>query len=319
MRSPTRIAYLATGLVLLISLKLSAAADGWSHDDAAHLLRRAGLGGTPEQIDRIHVMGKVAAVEYLLNGPPINGPTTQPIFAKAELPAFEMEKLPDDKKAAQMARRQEMQRLRAWWVDRMCRTDRPLDEKMTLFWHGLFCSGAMEVREPEFMAQQNELFRKEALGNYKRLAHEIVHDPAMLRYLNADQNIKGKPNENLARELMELFTMGEGNGYTENDIKEVARALTGLAVGPKGSMFRPFRHDGDRKTIFGKSGNYGPDDVVDLIFNQPQPANYLARRLWLFFGTPEPSDADVLLIARVLRESDYAIKPALRAMFLSPN
>ncbi|HEV8606065.1 MAG TPA: DUF1800 domain-containing protein, partial [Tepidisphaeraceae bacterium] len=157
------------------------------------------------------------------------------------------------------------------------------------------------------------------LGNYKRLAHEIVHDPAMLRYLNADQNIKGKPNENLARELMELFTMGEGNGYTENDIKEVARALTGLAVGPKGSMFRPFRHDGDRKTIFGKSGNYGPDDVVDLIFAQPQPANYLARRLWLFFGTPEPSDADVLPIARVLRESDYAIKPALRAMFLSPN
>jgi hypothetical protein len=319
MRRPTRIALLAAGLVLLLSLKLSAAAAGWSHDDAAHLLRRAGFGGTPEQIDRIHAMGKLAAVEYLLNGPPITGPTTQPVFPKADLPAFEMEKLPDDKQAAQMARRQEMQRLRAWWVERMCRTDRPLDEKMTLFWHGLFCSGAMEVREPEFMAQQNELFRKEALGNYKRLAHEIIHDPAMLRYLNADQNIKGKPNENLARELMELFTMGEGNGYTEKDIAEVARALTGLAVGPKGSMFRPFRHDGERKTIFGKSGNYGPDDVVDLIFNQPQPANYLARRLWLFFGSPEPSDADLLPIARVLRESDYAIKPALRAMFLSPN
>ncbi|HEV8292486.1 MAG TPA: DUF1800 domain-containing protein [Tepidisphaeraceae bacterium] len=318
MRSTTRIASLAAGLILLLSLRLSAATDTWSHDDAAHLLRRAGFGGTPEQIDRIHAMGKVAAVEYLLNGP-TSKPTTQPVFARIDLPAFEFSKEPDDKKAAQMTKRQDMQRVRAWWLERMCRTDKPLEEKMTLFWHGLFCSGFMEVREPEFMLQQNELFRKEAVGNYKRLAHQIVHDPAMLRYLNADQNIRGKPNENLARELMELFTMGEGNGYTETDIKEVARSLTGLAVNPKGSTFRPFRHDPDRKTIFGRTGNYGPDDVVDLIFDQPQPANYLARRLWVFFASPEPSDADLLPIARALRLTNYDLKPALRALFLNPN
>ena len=278
-------------------------------------------------------MGKVGAVEYLLNYAPTTKPTTQPVFPHVDLPAFETEKLPEDQKAAQMARRQDMQRLRAWWLDRMCRTDNPLEEKMTLFWHGLFCSGAMEVREPNFMHEQNELFRKEALGNYKRLTHEIVHDPAMLRYLNADQNVRGKPNENLARELMELFTMGEGNGYTENDIKEVARALTGLGVTPRpealgppvlgvtprGYMFRPFRHDPDRKTIFGRSGDYRPDDVVDLIFDQPQPANYLAKRLWLFFASPDPSDADLLPIARALRLTNYDIKPALRAIFLNPN
>jgi uncharacterized protein (DUF1800 family) len=318
MRSTKRITPLAAALILLFSLKLSAATDTWSHDDAAHLLRRAGFGGTPDQIDRLHAMGKKEAVEFLLNGPTTK-PTTRPVFAKADLPAFEMSKEPDDKKAAQMTKRQDLQRLRAWWLDRMCRTDKPLEEKMTLFWHGVFCSGFMEVKETDFMFQQNQLFRKEALGNYKRLAHEIVHDPAMLRYLNADQNIRGKPNENLARELMELFTMGEGQGYTENDIKEVARSLTGLAVNPKGSTFRPFRHDSDRKTIFGRTGNYGPDDVVDLIFDQPQPANYLARRLWVFFASPDPSDADLLPITRALRITNYDLKPAMRAIFLNPN
>src|SRR6266850_1921178 len=239
-----RIPLLAAGLILVISLRLSAATpESWSHDDAAHLLRRAGFGGTPQQIDKIHAMGKFAAVDYLLKTGPTTRPTTQPVFAAVNLPAFEMDKLPDDKQAAQMQRRMEVQKLRAWWLDRMCRTDRPLEEKMTLFWHGLFCSGFMEVKEPSFMLQQNDLFHREAIGNYKRLAHEIIHDPAMLKYLNADQNIKGKPNENLARELMELFTMGEGNGYTEKDIAEVARALTGLAVGPRGAVFRPFRHD----------------------------------------------------------------------------
>src|SRR5687767_9339469 len=254
---PNRIAHLTAGLILLLSLKLSAAPDTWSHDDAAHLLRRAGFGGTPEQIDRLHAMGKKDAVEFLINGPTTRPAATQPIFARADLPAFELSPQPEDKKAANMTKRQDVQRLRAWWLDRMCRTDKPLQEKMTLFWHGLFCSGFMEVREPQFMFQQNELFRKEAVGNYKRLTQQIVHDPAMLRYLNADQNIRGKPNENLARELMELFTMGEGNGYSEQDIKEVARALTGLAVNPRqGAQFRASRHDDGEKKIFGKSGRY---------------------------------------------------------------
>jgi len=320
-----RSATLAAGLILILTMSLRAApTKEWSHEDAAHLLRRAGFGGTPEQIDRLHAMGKMAAVDYLLGiGPsttgPTKGPTTQPIFAKVELPKFDLTPAPDDKKAANQSRRVDIQRLREWWLDRMIRSDRPLEEKMTLFWHGLFCSGFMEVREPGFMAQQNELFRKEALGNYRRLAHEIVHDPAMLRYLNADQNVKGKPNENLARELMELFTMGEGNGYTETDIKEVARALTGLAVTPKGATFRQFRHDDGRKTIFGRSGNYKPDDVVDLIFDQPQPANYLAKRLWVFFASPEPTKEDLLPIVQAINRSGFDLKPALKALFLSPN
>src|SRR4051812_41079198 len=123
MRSSKRIPLLAASLILLTTLHLSAATDTWSHDDAAHLLRRAGFGGTPEQIDRLHAMGKTAAVEFLLNGP-TSKPTTRPVFDKTDLPAFELTKEPDDKKEAQMTKRQDLQRLRAWWLDRMCRTDK---------------------------------------------------------------------------------------------------------------------------------------------------------------------------------------------------
>src|SRR4051812_37549782 len=126
MQSRKRIPLLAASLILIATLRLSAATDTWSHDDAAHLLRRAGFGGTPEQIDHLHAMGKVAAVEYLLNTAPTTKPTTQPIFPHVDLPAFEISKEPEDKKAAQMTQRQDVQRVRAWWLDRMCRTDRPL-------------------------------------------------------------------------------------------------------------------------------------------------------------------------------------------------
>src|SRR5207302_4084936 len=142
-------------------------------------------------------------------------------------------------------------------------------------------SGYRDVKSGKMMFEQNALFHQHALGNYRKLTHAILHDGAMLRYLNNDQNVKGKPNENLARELMELFTLGEGNGYTETDIKEVARALTGLApggrAGPNGGRgyggpvtMRSFMHDPGEKTIFGKSGNFGPDDVVELLFSKSQ-------------------------------------------------
>lgn len=212
---------------------------------------------------------------------------------------------------------------REWWIDRMLRSDRQLEEKMTLFWHGLFCSGVNEVRNAPLMAAQNMLFHKHALGNYRELTLEILHDPAMLRYLNNDQNLKGRPNENLARELCELFTMGEGHGYTEKDIGEIARALTGATFKadrgkPVTYMFDPEKHDEDAKTIFGNTGPYKPDDVVDLIFARPEPAEYLARRLWQFFVYANPADEEVATIAEVLRKSKYEVKPALRVLFTMP-
>src|SRR5206468_9409447 len=144
---------------------------------------------------------KSAAVEYLISGRTSIAATP---FVHVTLPSLSSRSLSGYGKNDKDRRGEDMETLRTWWMDRMVRTDRPLEEKMTLFWHGLFCSGFKEVREADFMVQQNQLLRKEAVGNYKRLAHEMVHDPAMLRYLNADQNVRGKPNENLAREMMEL-------------------------------------------------------------------------------------------------------------------
>ena len=304
-------------VVLLLAARAAGAGESWTREDAAHLLRRAAFGGTPEQIDRIHAYGRTAAVEYLISGKTPEG--REPVFAKAELKGFEFQPDAADRKERQKQERQDIQGVRAWWLERMTVTDRPLEEKMVLFWHGLFCSGFREVREAEFMYRQNELFRSEALGNYKKLTHAIIKDPAMLRYLDAQQNVKGKPNENLARELMELFTMGEGQGYTEQDIKEVARALTGVAFNPRngGYVMRYPRHDEGEKVIFGKRGRYGPTDVVDLIFTRPQPPQYLARRLWTYFVSPNPSPGDLLPITEAIKRHHFELRPALRMLLSS--
>jgi len=290
----------------------------WSRDDAAHLLRRAGFGGTPAQIDRLRALGRDAAVDYLLTGNLPVGAAAP--FEHADLPELTADLTGDYRIQGPMLQ-YKLQELRMWWLDRMVRTDRPLEEKMTLFWHGLFCSGIREVRSVEALGEQNQLFHREAIGNYKRLAADIIHDPAMIKYLNQDENIKGRPNENLAREFMELFTMGEGNGYTEKDIPEVARALTGVTTDRFGetSLFMPFRHDNGPKTIFGKTGNFTPDDVPELIFARPEPANYLAKRLWQFFGTPEPTDQDIAPVAEALRNGEWELAPALRVLFTSPS
>jgi hypothetical protein len=294
------------------------AAVAWSRDDAAHLLRRAGFGGTPAQIDRLHAMGQEAAVDYLITGKLPEGATAP--FEHADLPEL-ADDLHIDYRLQGPLLFYKLSELRAWWLDRMARSDRPLEEKMSLFWHGLFCSGVREVKSVYALGEQNKLFHREAIGNYKRLTQQIIHDSAMIRYLNNDENQKGRPNENLARELMELFTMGEGNGYTEADIPEVARALTGVTVDrfSEQSMFYPERHDDGPKTIFGKTGKFTPDDVPELIFARNEPANYLARKLWIFFGTPEPSDDDIAPVAKALKESNWELAPALRALFTSPS
>lgn len=315
----------AWGLLLLLSWAGVATGAEWSRDDAAHLLRRAGFSGTPHQVDALHAYGQRAAVEYFLTGQAPAG--REPVFAPVTFEPFKPTVVPDDGKKDRREQqqalvrqgRQDLFRYRAYWADRMLKTDRPLEEKMTLFWHGLLTSGIQEVRLGGFMIEQNELFRAHALGNYRTLIAAILHDPAMLRYLDADRNVAGKPNENLARELMELFTMGEGQGYTETDIKEVARALTGLGVNPRTmeAAYRPGLHDHGSKSIFGRRGYFQPDDVVDLIFVRPQPPLYLARKLWEFFGYPDPSPVDVEPVAAALRESKFELKPALRALFNS--
>src|SRR5665213_3313932 len=271
LRTWTAIAAVIVTVAILCPAPTYATDTQWTRDDAAHLLRRAGFGGTPTQIDAIHALGRDGAVDYLVTGKLPSG--VEAPFAHVELPPLVFS-LDTDARVQGPATLYSLQQMKIWWLDRMVRSDRPLEEKMSLFWHGLFTSGIKEVRVVDWLANQNALFHREAIGNYKRLTHEIIHDPAMLKYLNNDENLKGRPNENLARELMELFTMGEGNGYTEKDIPEVARALTGMTIDKGKSEFQARYHDDQPK----------PDDVVDLIFDRPEPSMYLSRRLWDYFG-----------------------------------
>jgi uncharacterized protein (DUF1800 family) len=243
----------------------------------------------------------------------------------------------------QRQQRQMIEDLRGWWLQRMVDTPRPLQEKMTLFWHGHFATQSQKIRSPQLMLEQNDLFRRYAAGNFQTLTLEVSRNPAMLRYLDNNTNRKEHPNENYARELMELFTIGIGN-YTEQDIKEAARAFTGwtfgipgipggggglgfgILVGGNGRrvqpqpifMFRRQFHDDDEKQFLGRKGNFDGEDVVNIIFEQPATAKFLCGKLYTFFVSDEPAPAGVVeAMADLLRESKYELKPVLEALFRS--
>ena len=197
-------------------------------------------------------------------------------------------------------------------------TGSPLTERMTLFWHNHFVSSEQKVRSPQLMYRQNALLRRHALGSFADLTHAIARDPAMVIYLDNASNRKGQPNENFAREVMELFTLGEGR-YTEQDIKEAARAFTGWSIDPdRGEfLFREPAHDDGFKTVLGKSGNLKGDDVLNILLAHPATAEHIVQKLWREFVSPVPDAAEVKRIARVFRDSRYDVKAALRAMLTS--
>ena len=231
--------------------------DAWNRERAAHLLERAGFGATPAEVDRLSAMTATQAVRYLVRYQSIKqslpafdpsdsfDPGLDP-FAVSRPAATDMArdkgealgvkvKPAGNRRMQQVADRflywlraskLETQRVAYWWANRMLLTQRPLEEKMTLFWHGHFATSEEKVRDFRKMHVQNELFRAQATGNFRSLLIAVAKDPAMLAYLDAGVNVKGAPNENFAREIMELFTMGVGN-YTELDIREAARAFTG--------------------------------------------------------------------------------------------
>jgi len=309
---------------------------GWDIAAARHLLLRAGFGGTPAEIERLHAMGLHAAVDHLVDFESEDG-WELPLEISAlavERPEIDRRQLaelsPDEReqKIRQMRQqirrertrkdRQQLQQLRQWWMQRMLQSPCPLEEKLVLFWHGHFATEHQTVKSAYAMYLQNELFRQQAAGNFGELLRGIVHDPAMLRYLDNDRNVKTKPNENLAREILELFSMGEGN-YTEQDIREAARALTGYGINRQTLQadFRRRAHDPGKKTIFGQTGNWDGDDLVDLILQQPATARFIARKLFLYFVHREPSEALVEQLADVLRNNDYELRPVLKTLFVS--
>ncbi|MBV9718652.1 MAG: DUF1800 domain-containing protein [Candidatus Eremiobacteraeota bacterium] len=278
---------------------------------AAHLLRRAGFGGTPEEIRRYAVMRAGDAVAALLAvpratsvGPPPEADTDGPLGKR-------------EARDAVLA-------LQLWWLNRMLASPAPLQEKMTLFFHGHFTSRATP-RFPRITYNQNALFRRNATGNLRELTRAVSTDAAMLIYLDGANNVASHPNENYARELMELFTLGVDN-YSEQDVRESARAWTGWRVARKtGAVhFDPRLHDGGRKLFLGHSGYFDGNDIVDIIFDQPQCARFFATSLlnWLLYNDPEPELVDA--VAGEIRRHNYELTPVLRLLlcanvFYSPR
>ncbi len=299
----------------------------WNFTLAAHLLNRAGFGGPPAEIEKLLGLGHSAAVAWLVDYEIIPDPTADPLWAKpdperqqrfAALRTATEEKRRELQQQEQRLQREHMTELRGWWLQRMARGPRPLQEKLTLFWHGHFATSVEKVREAYFMWRQNELFRRLGSGSWLELLIEAGQDPAMLVWLDQAQSRKEHPNENFAREVMELFALGEGH-YTEKDITEAARALTGWGLDRAAEKFvyRPFQHDEGTKSLLGKTGNLDGEDFLGQIVAQPQAALYITAKLWNFFAGEIPSPELNRALADLFRKSDNTFKPMLRAMFLS--
>lgn len=327
----------ARGLIFMIPQ----AADHWTLSEAAHLLNRAGFGGGPEAIKSLHALGRKPAVESLLSAQHVHEDFPIPEWAKKDQALAELKSQRDSirqmriatrdlapekaqetrrelMRERQMRNRQRGVEAQSWWVTRMLQTKVPLREKMTLFWHDHFATSLQKVNQPILMIWQNDLFRHNATGNFKSLTHAVLMDPAMTRYLDTQDSKKGKPNENFAREIMELFTLGEGH-YTENDIREAARAFTGYQFNPGtfAVQHNKRRWDETAKTIFGKTGSFNGADVINLIFEQPQTAKFIAGKTWEFFAYENPPPKAIDALADTLRKANYEMTPLLREIFLS--
>ncbi|HXT10773.1 MAG TPA: DUF1800 domain-containing protein [Candidatus Angelobacter sp.] len=300
-------------------------ASRWDYETAAHLLNRAGFGGTPAEIQKLTAMGHEAAVSYLVDFERIPDPTPDPDWAhpdpgKAERRRAARNASPEMKRELQKQERQlengRILELRGWWLSRMAKGPRPFQEKMTLFWHGHFATSYEKVRDAYYMWRQNELFRRLATGNWLELLTDAGKDPAMLVWLDQAQSRKEHANENFAREVMELFCLGQGH-YTEKDVTEAARALTGWSLDQNTQKFvdRPFIHDNGVKTILGETGNMDGDDFIKLIVEQPQAAVFITGKLWNFFAGEMPSPELNAELADLFRRGGNNFKPLMRVIF----
>jgi len=293
----------------------------WNARTAEHLLNRAGFGGHTLDVRRAVRLGQDSLVRQLIRGKD-DGPeyVLEPIEMDLErLRSGDEEERRQERNRLRALNRNQGQEFLSWWVDRMLAGHSPLRERMTLFWHGFFTSDATKVRMASLMIDQNQLLRRHALGNYGDLLREIVRDPAMLIYLDNISNTKSSPNENLARELMELFSLGEGN-YTEQDIGEVARALTGYGIdGHREFRFNPRTHDFGVKNILGVEGRHDGRDVVDLLLAQPACARWVAGNIITYLEGEAPDPDRLEEYAAVLRDGGYELGPMLEKLLLDPR
>lgn len=318
----------------------------FGYDQARHLLVRAGFGGTPKQIQTLVGWGPEKSVEYLLAPEKVEFEPVRADLFRADIkrPYTDEERMmarsaqrdrDEDALARFRLRQQEAERedrrqireVQRWWLKRMIETPRPLEEKMTLFWHGHFATSYRTIEDSYHMFVQNQLFRSHALGNFGELLFAIIRDPAMIAYLDNNDSRRDRPNENLARELMELFSLGVGS-YGERDIKEGARALTGYTFVDDEFVFNERNHDTGSKSILGRRGNLDGDGFVKAILEQEACSRFISLKLYRFFGADAPlawSEVEgparkvVQGLASTMLSARYDVRPVLRRLFLSEH
>ena len=280
------------------------AASPWNEPLAAHLYRRACFGAARDELRQAVRRSPQQCVDEILAA-------SREENAKRQQFDDQMEAMGDGLVTG------EVEALQPWWLYRMIFTPSPLTERMTLFWHGHFATSGAKVQSARMMLVQNRLFRTHALGRFEPLVQAVSKDPAMLIYLDSRTSARLHPNENYAREVMELFCLGEGH-YTERDIQEVARCFTGWEVRQNNFRFNRHQHDAGTKTIFGQRGSFGGEDAVRIIVAQPAAPRLIARTLIAHFCCDAPvSDALIEPLARELRANEFEIAPTLRRIFTS--
>ncbi len=277
-------------------------------DSIAHLFRRAGFGPSRADLTAGRNAGYEATLAALL------APTRDP-YPRDEEQAEEdlIEPYTRDYNYS------DIDDVRKWWYLRMVTSPAPLREKMTLFWHGHFATAVSKVEKAELMRKQNQLFRRKGFGNFRDLLLAVSEDPAMLIWLDGNQNKKGKPNENYAREVMELFTLGIGN-YTEHDVREGARAFTGWGVDGAGRFhFTPADHDDGVKTFLVQTGKFTGTDIVEMLATRPETARFLSRKLFTFFVHDHPTDEEINALAKIYLDNNTSIGAMVEAIFKSAS
>jgi uncharacterized protein (DUF1800 family) len=326
-------------------------ASDWNYERAAHLIERAGFGATPEAISRLATMTPERVVSSLVDYEAIDARALKP-FDESRIWDPGMDPFPSSRaEAVRWARERgeglgekvlppgtqrrlqpvvdkffysltanniETQRLGLWWANRMLTTPRPLEEKLTLFWHGHFATGQNKVRDYRMLLQQNRMLRSNASGTLRELLVGVLKDPGMLVYLDNGENIKSHPNENFGRELLELFTMGVGN-YSERDVREAARAFTGWTNDVLAYKFDAEQHDFGEKTFLGRTGALNGEDIIDTILAQPVTGEFVAGKLYRYFVRDDISSNVRADLGRSFRASGYQIKPLVRRMLLSKD
>ncbi|MET8039298.1 DUF1800 domain-containing protein [Micromonospora sp. NPDC005215] len=276
----------------------------------AHLLRRATFGPTADEVDAAERAGPAATLDSLLAPARADrgaAATPPPPLAADPYAALTKESTREQRQAASAERRKQLQQLTGWWLDRMVAAEDGLTEKLVFFWHGHWATSAQKVKSARVMQGQLETLRRHGRGPFGPLVTAMVRDPALIIWLDGQKNTRKAPNENLARELMELFTLGIG-AYTEADVKAGARALTGWVVDKTTAVarFEAKRHDPGEKTILGQSGRFDAEAYAGLLAGQPAAATFVAGRLWFrYAGTESPapeglSGADTVATLRAI-------------------